>query len=287
MPVVATRPNATIDALAEHRRMLWRIAYRMLGTASDADDVLQELAIRWLAVDRVTVHQPRGWLIAVCSRLCIDQLRRQKRTRDAYPGPWLPEPMADDRADDLSLGYLLLLQRLHTSERTVLVLHEAVGMSHGEIGAVLGRSVEACRKALSRAKRRIQAAGEGTLRPVAHARVAAFRDALRAGDPRRLVALLAEDAVLLSDGGGKVVSALRPIRSADHIGRFLAGVWRKRGAGLTPLDARINGADGLLWRNADGSIFALIALEAAADQPVARILVQRNPDKLRAYGPPG
>lgn len=284
MPAAMPRADTAIDPLAEHRRTLWRIAYRMLGSASDADDVLQELAIRWLAVDRVTVHQPRGWLIAVCSRLCVDQLRRQKRARLAYPGPWLPEPVPDDRADDLSLGYLLLLQRLQTSERTVLVLHEAVGMSHGEIGAVLGRSAEACRKALSRAKRRIQAAGDEALRPVAQARVAAFRDALQAGDPRRLMALLAEEAVLLSDGGGKVVSALRPICSADRIARFLAGIWRKRGTGLTPIDARINGAVGLLLRATDGTAFALIAVEAIADQPFARILVLRNPDKLRAYG---
>jgi RNA polymerase sigma-70 factor, ECF subfamily len=276
-----TRPG---DELAAHRRLLWRIAYRMLGSASDADDVLQEVALRWLAADAATVHQPRAWLIAVCSRLCIDQIRRAKRQRDAYPGPWLPEPVADDRADDLSLGYLLLLQRLKTSERTVLVLHEAVGMTHGEIGAVLGRSPEACRQSLSRAKRRVAEAGvAANLQPVARERVTAFRAALLAGDHHQLVALLADDAVLLSDGGGKAVSALRPILTADRIARFLAGIWRKRGATLTAVEVGVNGAAGLLLRGIDGRLFGLLLPEAETDKPVGRVLVLRNPDKLRAF----
>lgn len=281
-PIPASPPVE--DALAVHRRLLWRIAYRMLGTASDADDVLQEAALRWLAADKATVHQPRAWLIAVCSRLCIDQIRRAKRQREAYPGPWLPEPVADDRADDLSLGYLLLLQRLKTSERTVLVLHEAVGMSHGEIGAVLGRSPEACRQSLSRAKRRMAKAGvEASLRPVPHEQVAAFRAALLAGDHRQLVALLADDAVLLSDGGGKAVSALRPILSADRVARFFAGIWRKRGATLTAAETTINGAAGLLLRGLDGRLFGLLVAEAAPGAALGRVLVLRNPDKLRAF----
>lgn len=273
------------DQLEVHRRLLWRIAYRMLGSANDADDVLQEVALRWLAADKAAVHQPRAWLIAVCSRLCIDQIRRAKRQRDAYPGPWLPEPVADNRADDLSLGYLLLLQRLKTSERTVLVLHEAVGLSHGEIGAVLGRSPEACRQSLSRAKRRMAEAGvEAGLRPVPREQVAAFRAALLAGDHRRLVALLADDAVLLSDGGGKALSALRPIVSADRIARFLAGIWRKRGADLAASETNVNGGAGLLLRWRDGRLFGVLAPEAAPGGRIERVQVMRNPDKLRQFG---
>ena len=275
---------APADELAAHRRLLWRIAYRMLGMASDADDVLQEVALRWLAADKAAVHQPRAWLIAVCSRLCIDHIRRAKRQREAYPGPWLPEPVADDRADDLSLGYLLLLQRLKTSERTVLVLHEAVGMSHGEIGAVLGRSPEACRQSLSRAKRRVaQAGSEPELRPIPRDRIVAFRAALLAGDPQQLVLLLADEAVLLSDGGGKAVSALRPIVTADRVARFLTGIWRKRGAELEVVEVGANGGRGLLLRWRRGGLFGLLVPEVSPGGSLSRILVLRNPDKLRGF----
>jgi RNA polymerase sigma-70 factor (ECF subfamily) len=268
--------------LGAHRALLWRIAYRVLGSASDADDVLQDVAMRWLTADRVAIHQPRAWLIAVCSRLCISQLRRTKRAREAYVGAWLPEPVADDRETELSLGALLRLQRLKPGERTVFVLHEALGLSHGELAAVLGRTPIACRQALARARRKLAAAAGA--RPLASApaeRVEAFRASLAARDARALASLLADDALLLSDGGGRVISALRPIVSADHIARFFVGVLRKA-PGLRIAPRRINGAPGLAFE-APSLPFAALVLEAAPGGEIARVLVVRNPEKLRAF----
>lgn len=271
-------------ALGEHRALLWRIAYRMLGSASDADDVLQDVALRWLAADRVAIHQPRAWLISVCSRLCISELRRARRAREAYVGPWLPEPVAEAREDALSLGALLRLQRLKPLERIALVLHESVGMSHGEIAAMVGRTPVACRQALARARRRLREASGGlALRGASEERAAALRDALAAGEPRALIALLAGDAVLVSDGGGRVRSALRPIAGAERIARFLLGVLRKTGGALRVECARVNGAGGVALRGAAGVPFALIALEAGPDDEVQALYVVRNPDKLGEF----
>lgn len=271
------------DALGAHHALLWRIAYRMLGSASDADDVLQEVAMRWLTADRVAIHQPRAWLIAVCSRLCISQLRRTKRAREAYVGAWLPEPIADQRETELSLGALLRLQRLKPAERIVFVLHEALGFRHGELAAVLGRTPVACRQALARARRKLAAAsGARALEAAPEERVRAFRAALAAGDARAIASLLTDDALLLSDGGGRVVAALRPIRSADRIARFFAGVLRKA-RGIRAIEPRrINGAAGLVFATRSAP-FAAIAFETVASGAIAHVLVVRNPDKLRAF----
>jgi RNA polymerase sigma-70 factor (ECF subfamily) len=273
--------------LGEHRALLWRIAYRMLGSASDADDILQEVALRWLAADRIAIHQPRAWLISVCSRLCISQIRRTKRARETYLGPWLPEPVASEREDALSLGALLRLQRLKPAERIALVLHEAVGMSHGEIAAMLGRTPVACRQALTRARRKLREAGPGgATRAASEARVEALRAALAAGEPRALIALLAEDAELISDGGGRALAALRPIVGAQRIARFLLGVRRKTRGRVRVEGVRINGAAGLVLRAAEPIPFAVIALDAAPSGAIGQLLVVRNPDKLREFARP-
>lgn len=272
-------------ALGTHHALLWRVAYRMLGSASDADDVLQEVAMRWLTADRGAIHQPRAWLIAVCSRLCISQLRRTKRAREAYVGAWLPEPVADERETELSLGALLRLQRLSPSERIVFVLHEALGLRHGELAAVLGRTPVACRQALARARRKLAAAsGARALGTAREGRVEAFRAALADGDARAIASLLADDALLLSDGGGRVISALRPIVGGDRIARFFAGVLRKA-RGIRAIEPRrINGAAGLVLAT-HSAPFAAIAFEAGPSGAIARVLVVRNPDKLRAFAP--
>jgi len=277
--------DASPGALDEQRALLWRLAYRMLGSASDADDVLQEVALRWLAADRGAIHQPRAWLISVCSRLCISQIRRTKRAREAYVGPWLPEPVASERADGLTLGALLRLQRLKPAERIALVLHEALGMSHGEIAAMLGRTPVACRQALSRARRKLHesSAGRAEAAPASAERVDALREALAAGEPRALIALLADDAVLISDGGGRVLSALRPIAGASRVARLLAGVMRKARGALRVESVLVNGARGLALRSAPSSPFAVIALETAADGAIGQLLLVRNPDKLRGF----
>jgi RNA polymerase sigma-70 factor (ECF subfamily) len=279
-------PDAA-GALGEHRALLWRIAYRMLGSASDADDVLQDVALRWLAADRVAIHQPRAWLISVCSRLCVSEIRRSRRAREAYVGPWLPEPVSDGREEMLSIGALLRLQRLKPLERVALVLHESVGMSHGEIAAMLGRTPVACRQALARGRRRLREASAGVAsRGASEERAAALRDALAAGEPRALIALLAGDALLLSDGGGRVRSALRPIVRADRIARFLLGVLRKAGGALRIECARVNGAGGLALHGAGPTPFALIALETAPGGAIQALYVVRNPDKLRDFAAP-
>jgi RNA polymerase sigma-70 factor (ECF subfamily) len=279
------RVACATDALEAHHALLWRIAYRMLGSASDADDVLQEVAMRWLTSDRGAIHHPRAWLIAVSSRLCISQLRRTKRAREAYVGAWLPEPVADERETELSLGALLRLQRLKPAERIVFVLHEALGLRHGELAAVLGRTPVACRQALVRARRKLAAASrERALEAAPEERVEAFRAALASGDARAIASLLSGDALLLSDGGGRVVSALRPILGGDRIARFFAGVLRKA-RGIRAIEPRrINGAPGLVFAT-HSAPFAALAFEAAPSSAIALVLVVRNPEKLRGFAP--
>ncbi|MCE4056474.1 sigma-70 family RNA polymerase sigma factor [Pseudomonas sp. Au-Pse12] len=272
----------------DQRPRLHALAYRLLGSLSEADDVLQELWLRWQALDLQPLN-PQAYLTRMLSNLCIDQLRG--RRQQVYVGPWLPEPQLDehaasDRPEDLhgrwqtlSLAFLLVLEQLTPTQRVVWVLRELFGYPFAELGTVLGRSSVACRKLFQRAQLRLaEQAGQGagdTDRQLAE-------DCLQAclsGDTEALLRLLASDAQLLSDGGGQVRAALRPIEGVQPILRFILGVRSKFNAGFSVRVALCNGLPALLVF--DRQRLDLLLTCEVRGQQVVRLLLVRNPQKLR------
>jgi RNA polymerase sigma-70 factor, ECF subfamily len=286
--------RAAATAFGAERARLWAIAYRMLGSAADAEDAVQTVWLRWLESAPADVESPTAWLVTALTRLCIDELRSARRKRVDYVGPWLPEPLVGDahplpselleRDESLSLAHLILLDRLGPVERAAVVLHAALDWSHAEIARALGKREAACRQLLARARRRLAAAPAAA--PARSARTAAlgrrFLAALARGDVPTLLESLDAGAVLLSDGGGRVVAAINPVRGRDKVGRLLAGLIAKRDEPLTSMDITVNGGPGLWLARADGAPHSLVALGFSADgERVAAIYTLRNPDKLR------
>ena len=283
-------------ALFERERTRLRgLAYRMLGSVADAEDVVQDAWLRWSRIEPETIAEPRAWLVKVTTRLCIDRLRAAKARREAYVGPWLPEPLIEaedpaaspaaglERADDLTVAFLLALERLSPLERAVFVLHDVFSTDYAEIGAMLGKSEAACRQLASRARGHIEAARPRYRIEAAQAQrlAAEFLAAIRSDDAARLGEMLAEEAVLVSDGGGKALAALRPILGRDAVARFLIGVARKladRGAMETRV-MRVNGQPGLIVRGVNG--LTSFAVEPDGEGRIAAIYVVRNPEKLK------
>lgn len=265
------------------RERLLAIAYGLLGSHSEAQDVVQEAWLRWSASSGV--ERPEAWLTTVVSRLALDQLRSARVRRERYTGPWLPEPVSrlpnpeqrEQVRSLLSLGFLHLLERLNPEERVVLVLREAFDCSYEEIAQVLGKSEPATRQMLSRAKRRVQQERADQWKPVPRGIVERFLEALYAGDQQAVLEMLAPDAVLYGDGGGRVPSAINPIVGADRIVRFLFGLARKY-----QREGRVeefNGAPGLLVRTAGR--LGVMAFVWNGERVVGLRAVN-NPDKLAA-----
>ncbi len=274
---------------ASDRSALVRLAYRMLGSVEDAEDVVQEAQLKLLATPR-TADDPQAYLFRTVSNLAIDRLRRLRVQRRAYPGPWLPEPLITAgngeaeaaRADDLDMALLLLLERLSPAERVAFVLREACELSFREIADVLGSRPDACRQRYHRARRNL----DGLRRPPVPSRqqrrlLERLSDAVVAADHRRIAALLTEDAVLLTDGGGRVSAAVRPVENPSRIAQVLVHLASRR-----PLDTMelgwlpLNGGVGLVIRER-GEPFASVQLQADADgERISRLFVMRNPDKL-------
>ena len=292
----------TVDAAGvfeSERARLRGIAYRMLGSASDADDAVQTVWLRWLEAAPDGVMSPRAWLVTALTRVCIDELRAARRRRVHYVGQWLPEPLVDDmttpmtdavdREQRVAFAHLVLLDRLSPVARAALVLHEALDWSHREIASALGKSESACRQILARARKELATPPVAT--PArgarAHASGRRFLHALARGDVPALMDELEASAVLVSDGGGRVVSALNPIRGRDRIGRLLAGLLAKRRMALSAHLVSVNGEPGLRLDNPDGSPNAVVALGFTPDgEHVAAVYIVRNPDKLgRDAGP--
>jgi len=284
--------TATVAFGAERVR-LWATAYRMLGSAADAEDAVQTVWLRWLEAAPSGVERPTAWLITALTRLCVDELRSARRQRVSYVGPWLPEPLLDDehplpsemveRDESLSLAHLVLLERLGPLERAALVLHDALEWSHAEIARAIGKREPAVRQLVARARRRLAEAPAAT--PVRNPRTAElgrrFLAALGRGDVPTLLESLDASAVFLTDGGGRVIAALNPIRGRERVGRFLAGVIAKRYEPLTARAVRVNGAPGLWLAHRDGRPYALFGLGFSADgERIAAIYAIRNPDKL-------
>jgi RNA polymerase sigma-70 factor (ECF subfamily) len=289
MSMSSNRPHDD-DPLAPHRGRLLGLAYRMLGSRSDAEDVVQDAYLRFAGAQGV--HNPEAFLVTIVTRLCLDRLRSAKAQREIYVGPWLPEPVFDaeglsaeattELADDLSFALLLALDRLSPMERAAFLLHDVFDTPFSEIAAMLDRTEASCRQLASRARRAVR-----DNRPVpaatpdSHARLLqAFSDAVASGNVRQLAELLREDAVALTDGGGRKFAARNPIIGADKVARFFVGLAGKiAGQDVRIQPAVINGAVGALLY-LDGELDLTLSM-AIDGEKIAAIYIVRNPDKLR------
>ena len=266
------------------RPRLTRVAYRMLGSVADAEDVVQEAFIRWMGADRDVVIEPEAFLRRTVTRLCLDQLKSARRKRETYVGPWLPEPVLEEEADeDVTLPLMLALERLSPLERAAFLLHDVFGIGFEEISATLQREPAACRQLAARARGHVrEARPRFKVEKDRGLEIAeAFFAASRSGDMAALGAMLAADVTVHADGGAKRPAAMEPIVGLDHVlqtHKALAARFRKRGSTLVRT-AFINGLPGFVTRESDGEL-QTTALEIE-DGKVAAIYVMRNPDKLR------
>jgi RNA polymerase sigma factor (sigma-70 family) len=285
--------DAHVAAFTSLRPLLFSVAYRLLGQASDAEDVVQEAWLRY-APRATDVLDPRAWLLRTVTRLSLDQLRSARARRERYVGPWLPEPVLTDaalveqpfepleRRELLSLGALAMLERLSAPERAVLVLREALDLSHAEIAAAVGVTEGSSRQLLARARRRI-ASSHARAAPSedAHRRlVDALLGAFRAGDVSSLVALLREDVVAVTDGGGETLAARRPVQGRDRVLRLFAGLLAKAPPELRAVAAGVNGTPGLVVHAGDGCPIYVLQLVLDAGGCIAEIVLVAAPSKL-------
>ncbi|MGY1695711.1 MULTISPECIES: RNA polymerase sigma-70 factor [unclassified Geodermatophilus] len=281
-----------LPAFDAHRRLLFAVAYQMLGSVADAEDAVQDAWLRWSAADRGDVADPRAYLVQVTTRLALDRLGSARARRETYVGPWLPEPLltghggdpADDAVlgDEVSLALLVVLESLSPAERAVFVLREVFGVPAAEVAATLGRSEAAVRQIGHRAREHVAARRPRfDADPRAHREVTErFLAACLGGDVDALLAALAPGAVLVTDGGGRARAALRPITGADKVARFLAAVVRE-GASLPGLRmglAEVNGRPGVVAETDSGPYVAVSLVVTGG--LVEQVLVVLNPDKL-------
>jgi RNA polymerase sigma-70 factor, ECF subfamily len=286
-------PEASIrlGTFDQYRSLLFSIAYRMLGSVADAEDMLQETFIRWQQAANDNIDSPRAFLVTIVSRLCINHLQSARVQREEYVGQWLPEPIVTDPGSDplaiikvdesLSMAFLVLLERLTPVERAVFLLREVFEYEYSEIAAVLGQSEVNCRQILRRARQHVSA-----MRPrfkVSSKKqndlLQRFLEAMGTGDMKGLVALLSSDVVLHSDGGGKAIAVPNLIHGADNVARGILGGFRK----LLPKTlvrrlARINGEPGAV-SYLDGKPYSVFTLDAV-DGRVRAIYILTNPEKL-------
>ncbi|KAF0814884.1 ECF RNA polymerase sigma factor SigJ [Andreprevotia sp. IGB-42] len=284
--------NLPLDAFDLHRPRLFGLAYRMLGVRADAEDVVQDAYLRWHDASRDALATPEAWLVTVVTRLAIDRLRVVKREREHYTGPWLPEPLLTDTApspewalelkSDVGLAFMTVLERLAPEERAALLLREVIDCEYAEIATILGKKPAAVRQLVSRARKRLD--DDAPRRPVApedHLRLLdAFAAAALRGDHAALQALFTSDAMLVSDGGGKVYATLRPLYGAERLARLYQVIAANQAGSAQYRHAEINGEPALL-RFIDGHIDSAIVIVADGAR-IAAIYNVRNPDKLAA-----
>ncbi|WP_446664841.1 RNA polymerase sigma-70 factor [Flexivirga sp. B27] len=274
------------DTFVTHRNLLFTVAYELLGSAADAEDVLQDTWLRWNDVDQRTVREARAYLVRIATRLSLNKMRTEARRREAYVGPWLPEPLltapdvADDveLADSVSTAMLLVLETLPPVERAVFVLREVFQLSYDEIATSVDKSTAAVRQIAKRARDHVtERRPRDTTSAQRRAEVSAkFLAAADTGDLQSLMDVLAPDVVLLTDGGGLRKAALRPIVGVDKVLRFLAGVYPEGGAAE---QVHVNGGLGL--RFTIGGETDLIASARVEDGMVTGVYMVRNPEKLQ------
>ena len=278
------------DPLAPYRGRLLGLAYRMLGSRSDAEDVVQDAYIRFAGAH--DIHNPEAFLVTIVTRLCLDRLKSAKAQREVYVGPWLPEPVFDaqdlsagsatELADDLSFALLLALDRLSPMERAAFLLHDVFDTPFADVARMIDRSEAACRQLAARARRAVRdERPTPTAAPENHARLLqAFAEAASSGDTSRLVGLLREDAILIADSAGRKAAPINHVVGADKIARFFIGVANKnagRDERIVPM--MINGnAGALLYLDGEADHTVSMAIDG---ERIAAIYIVRNPDKLR------
>ncbi|MEU1484798.1 RNA polymerase sigma factor SigJ [Streptomyces sp. NPDC005752] len=285
--------DTVTELFEEHRPFLTGVAYRMLGRVADAEDVVQEAWLRWSSAEHEGVREPRAFLVRITTRLAIDRLRHLRSRREAYVGPWLPEPVvtafgpavpdSEERAvlaDSVSLAVLVVLESLSPLERAVFVLREAFGFPYAEIGTTLDRSEVAVRQLAGRAKRHVE-----ERKPRYDVDPAVRRDlterflvAASGGDLEQMLALLAPDVRMVSDSGGKAKAPRRIIETADKVGRFLLAVGHERSAATKVRILELNGGPALVF-SVDGEVDT-VAQADVGDGVIRCVYLIRNPDKL-------
>jgi RNA polymerase sigma-70 factor (ECF subfamily) len=284
----ARTPLPDLDAdtatFEEWRSLLFGIAYRMLGSATDAEDVVQEACIRWLRRGPQPVDSVRAYLVTIVTRLCLDQLDSARAQRETYAGPWLPEPVAEDdvgaveQADSLSLAFLVLLEELTPLERATYLLHDVFGYSFEEVAVSLGRTPAACRQLGARARKHVDERRGRFDADLRHGRELTdrFVTACATGDLSGLLAMLSEDVVVWTDGGGKVRAALRPVVGQFRASRFLVNVAKKVQG--WPRSVVLNGQPATVFVE-DGTVLSALVLDILEGRIVG-VRVVSNPDKL-------
>ena len=292
-----------MTSVDENRRLLMNVAYRLLGSVSEAEDAVQEAFARWYAMsdaDRTAIDSPAGWLVKVTTRICLDVLGSARARRERYVGEWLPEPVpagagwtsqatasvAVDPADrvsldeSLSMALLVVLESMTPAERVAFVLHDVFQYTFAEIAEIVGRSPQACRQLASSARRRIRDARRTQITMQEHARVvSAFATALETGDLTSLVELLDPDATAIADGGGLVAASVEPVEGAETIARYLLDLYAR---GVTFRITTVNGRAGLVGSDGSGEPLAVASLAIVGGR-IERIWVTRNPEKLAGW----
>jgi len=277
------------QAFEQHRTRLYGIAYRMLGSRAEADDVVQEAWLRW---DRAghDIRAPEAWLVTATTRLCIDRLRQLRAEREHYVGPWLPEPLtldtappadrAAELASDLSVAFLAVLERLAPEERAAFLLHDLFDSDYDAIAQILGKSEAACRQIVSRARKRVRA-GQPRVQVSAEARKKLLQRlvaAVQSQDPASLIEVLAAEASWTSDGGGKTKAAKKVIHGAEQVARFATGVFHRYLSQLEFRDVLLNGEPGIA-AFFENRLLSVISIRTDG-QRILDVFSILNPDKL-------
>ena len=280
--------NAATETFVAHRNLLFTVAYEMLGSASDAEDVLQETWLRWARVDARQVRDQRAYLVRITTRQSLNRLRTMKRRKEEYVGPWLPEPLrtAPDVAEDVefaesvSLALMLVLETLSPIERAVFVLREAFAVSYDEIAAAVDKSPAAVRQIAHRARQHVDARRPREVVSPSETRAAleSFQRAIETGDLQALLDVLAPEVVLVADGGGVKQAALRPIIGAERVVRLIFGGLGKIEGTFTAASTMVNGNPALVLR-LDGEIDGIMAIRVE-DARITSLYYVRNPEKL-------
>jgi RNA polymerase sigma-70 factor, ECF subfamily len=280
------------DPFEAARPRIRGLAYRMLGTLADADDVAQDTWLRWQAAESSHIANAEAWLVTAATRLCLDRLRSAARTREIYPGPWLPEPIVTDLSpetaaelsESLTLGFLLLLEQLTPVERAAFILADVFEVPYAEIALTVGRSEAACRQIASRARRRLRS-GKQPSRTTAADRqlVSGLLRALASGDVNEVVARLAPQVVCITDGGPGRRAARRPVVGADRVARLLIGLAR-RYRHLATRPAVVGGWAGAIFSAGD-AVEQVLAVQSE-DGVITSVYFVGNPDKLTSLGRP-
>ncbi|MEV4517063.1 RNA polymerase sigma factor SigJ [Dactylosporangium sp. NPDC049525] len=294
-----TTPDPGLSAIMGERRQLINVAYRLLGSLADAEDVVQETYARWYAMtpaQREAIVSPGAWLTTVAGRVCLDLLGSARARRERYVGEWIPEPLpepaewAGGRADpaeritldeSVTMAFLVVLESMTPAERVAFVLHDVFRYSFAEVAGIVGRTPAACRQLASSARRRLRVTRSPATPVARRARVVRdFKRAWEAKDIDALIGLLAADATATGDGGGLVSAAPHPVEGAEPIARFFAGLVVPA-PGLTILERTVSGQPGLVAR-LDGGTVGVLAFDVAGDR-ITRIWAVLNPDKLRTW----